>query len=171
MVLGAFARQAIWGDLGLPRRFRPAAGPGCSGSEHGDSARGIWIRVLGDGMAEFPICHGGRGELKRGFQTYDPPRVDRSLEPTLPTPMVNFNTTFLAEDLARRLDGMDHSRELVDAAREDLEADPHSAVDAWTWWIRAFETYRRDPTPEAAAAILDGSIVLDSGGPAQAVGG
>lgn len=85
--------------------------------------------------------------------------------------MVNFNTAFLAQDLAQRLDGMHHSRDLVEAAREDLEADQHSAVDAWTWWIRAVETYRRDPTPEAAAAILDGSILIDRGAPAQTVGG
>ena len=85
--------------------------------------------------------------------------------------MIWYSTAFLARDLARRLDGMDHASELVDAAREDLEANPASAVDAWTWWIRVVETYRRDPTPEAAAAILDGSIVLHTEALGQTVGG
>ena len=90
----------------------------------------------------------------------------------LPTrPMIRYSPPFLAQDLARRLDGLDYAGKLVDAAREDLECDPGSAVDVWTWWIRAVETYRRYPSPEAAAAILDGSIVLDTGALGQTVGG
>ena len=73
--------------------------------------------------------------------------------------MIQLGTDFLLQDLAARLDGVDHAEQLLIAAKADLLSAQVPNVDVYSWWVHAVAAYRRDPSECRAKAVLDGTIL------------